>query len=134
VDLAAWWRARRWRALLELIEQLPPASRFQEAVHNDPEQARFIAMAREFGPDGDEDDEREPWAPPMSQYDLVAMLLREIAQNTAAAAGAKKPNYIPTPRTEVDRQVEILRMQHVVSIGSRYGFSPEDFGLNPSPR
>lgn len=131
MDLAAWWQARRWRALLELIEQLPQASRFQEAWQNDPDQARLIALRREYSESGE--GPPEPWAPRLADYTLTVMLLREIVQNTAAAAGAKKPAYIPGPRTEVDRQVELIRLEHAYSVGARFGFSPEDFGLRSSP-
>lgn len=127
MDLAAWWRARRWRALLELIEQLPTASRFRGAVLNDPEQARMIALAREYGTD--DDDTPEPWSPPVAEYDLTAQLLREILHTVTAAAGAKSPAYFPAPRTEVDRQQEGLSLAQAVSIGTRYGFTAEDFGL-----
>lgn len=126
MDLAAWWQARRWRALLELIEQLPSTSRLQEAVRQDPEQARLIALQREYAAEGD--DEPEAWSPRWSEYDLHAMLLREIAHNLAALVTKGKTHaYIPEPRTEVDRWVdEIARMQ-AISIGTRYGFSPDDF-------
>jgi hypothetical protein len=125
VDLAVWWQQRRWRALLELIEQLPPTSRFQEAVYNDPEQARLIAMQREYAT---EDGDAEPWSPRLSEYDLHAMLLREIAHNVAAMATQGKTGaYLPAPRTEVDRQADQLARLVAQRIGARFGFSPDDF-------
>lgn len=134
MDLAVWWRARRWRALLELIDQLPDASRLREAIYNDPEQARLIALSREYSSPEEEDDEEQQqlWSPKFSEFTLTALLLREIVHNTAAAAGAKRPFYIPAPLTEVDRQLEQLALAHTVQIGSRYGFSPSDFGVRES--
>lgn len=129
MDLAVWWRQRRWVGLLELIDQLPAHCRLNEAVQNDPEQARLMALAREYAQDGDE--QPEPWSPPPSEFDLHAMLLREIAHNLAALVTQGKTSaYIPAPRTEVDRQVEQIARLHAVSIGARYGFSAADFGVN----
>lgn len=124
MDLAEWWRARRWRALLELIDQLPTASRTREAIMNDPDEARLIAFHREYGKPGEKD---EPWAPRLSEFDLHAVLLREIAHSIAALAGAKSPDYFPGPKTEADRQVEILAQIQTTRIGMRYGFSENDF-------
>lgn len=114
MDLAAWWRARRWRELLELIEQLPTASRLNEATLNDPEAAALInaerqaeeAAAQETG------EETEPWSPRFSEFDLHAQMLRDVINEladlravTIAAAGGKyrRPKDYPRPRTEVDR-------------------------------
>lgn len=122
MDLAEWWRARRWRALLELIDQLPSSSRLQEAIYDDPEQAAVIAAARDEG----QDDDAPTWSPRLSEFDLHALLLREIAHNVASLAGAKNPTYIPWPKTEVDRQSELLARAYAVGVASRFGFSPED--------
>lgn len=106
MDLAEWWQQRRWKALLELIDELPAASRLNEAIQNDPEQARLIAKT----PQGDGED----WSPRVRDYDLTAMLLREIREMLAAlfriehvAATGKQAATIkalPAPYTEVDRQ------------------------------
>lgn len=123
MDLAAWWQARRWPALLELIDGLPTTSRLREAIYDDPEQARVIAMQREES----DPDEMDPWSPRMSEYDLHALLLREVVHNLAALRREKNPVYIPAPKTEVDRQAQQLAKAMAVSIGARFGFSPEDF-------
>lgn len=106
MDLAEWWQRRRWKALLELIDELPAASRLNEAIQNDPEQAKIIATI----PLGDGED----WAPKVRDYDLTAMLLREIREMLAslyqlehAKGSGKRPPAIkplPVPFTEVDRQ------------------------------
>lgn len=105
MDLARWWRDRRWVGLLDLIDQLPAASRFNEAVLNNPEQAELIANRPGSG---------EKWAPRVSEYDLHAVLQRETVQALMAVRAAviasvggnpgKTPEF-PTPVTEVDRAV-----------------------------
>lgn len=132
MDLAVWWRARRWRGLLDLIDQLPAASRLNEAIHNDPEQAERIARARlEQDPD-----EAAPWSPRQAEYDLHANLLRDLIQavaintaTTVAAAGgkARQPATYPTPVTEVDKATARLERAWAQSVLSRFGFDPGDF-------
>ena len=94
----------RSRALLELIDQLPAASRFNEAFQNDPEQAKHLAQL----PASDEE-----WAPKVRDYDLTATLLREVVERLTALyqlthavnAKGKAPDVkpFPTPFTEIDR-------------------------------
>lgn len=112
MDIAHWVRCRRWRALLELIDQLPAASRFREAVANDPEQAR-LAIEREDSADPDE--EAEPWSPRVSDWTLEAVLLRQIREGLVSvfqqlvASGGRTPPHVeafPVPRTAVDRARE----------------------------
>lgn len=99
VDLAVWWRERRWAGLLELIDELPAASRFNEAVLNDREFAKeVVAQESENREDAPE------WAPKISEFDLHATLLRDVIQAlqgvqaaVIAAAGGKPPKIIPYP-------------------------------------
>lgn len=104
MDLAVWWRERRWLALLELIDQLPFASRVTEAVWNDPEQAALIAQA----PKGD-----GAWSPRVQEFDLTASQLRELINGQqmllhaiVRGNGGKPGKFVPYPApvTEVDRQ------------------------------
>lgn len=132
VDLRLWWRERRFRALLDLIDQLPAASRLSEAIQNDPEHAELIARAREETADED----REPWSPRVSEYDLHAHLMRDVIQavigvRTAviAAAGGKPrstPAY-PAPVTEVDKATARLERAWAHGVLQQFGFDPEDF-------
>lgn len=103
VDLAVWWRGKRWVGLLELIDQLPSASRVNEAVLNDREFAEAV-VARESG-------DRPEWAPKVSEFDLHATLLRDVIQAlqgvqaaVIAAAGGKPPKIkpYPAPRTALE--------------------------------
>lgn len=131
MDLAQWWRERRFRALLDLIDQLPSASRLRGAIENDPEQAELIAKARE-----ESTDDAPRWTPPVAEYDLHAHLLRDLIQATIglraaviASAGGKPgtiPDY-PLPVTEVDRATARLQRAWARGVLGQFGFSDEDF-------
>lgn len=121
--------------MLELIEELPSASRFNEAIQNDPEQAELIARAREEQQQ-DPDYEPEPWSPRLADYDLHASLLRDVIQGilglraaVIASAGGKPgtvPMY-PTPVTEVDKATARLERAWAQGVLSRFGFDAGDF-------
>lgn len=131
VDLPAWLAARRYRAVLELIDELPQACRLQEAILNDPEQAQLILaeeLARDEaelvgymrGVDIDPDDLREDeapdraeplWRPRLRDWDTAAIQraaihaqLVALNHNSVRAAKGKPgpPQYLPAPRTLVD--------------------------------
>lgn len=127
VDLAAWFREKRWVALLELIDGLPSASRLNEAIANDPELAEAIASQPE---------PTEPWSPRVSDYTLTNMLLAQLVnginalQGTTVAAAGGKPGQIkpfPTPRTAIDRVREAQEQQFISDMAGLLGFGPGDF-------
>lgn len=73
VDLAVWWKARRWVALLELLDQMPRTARWRAAMANDPEFAReWLAREQESG-----GDDEPPWSPPLTEWDTKAELAAE---------------------------------------------------------
>lgn len=118
MDLARWWADRRWVALLELIDQLPQASRFMEAVVNDPEQADLIARSREG-------EAEVPWSPRFSEFGLLERLMRDavmaiqgVQAAVIAAAGGKPPKVepYPVPVTEIDRAVARANREWAESI------------------
>lgn len=53
VDLGEWVAGRRWRALLDLVDGLPPASRLREAIFNDPVEAAKIVAEQRAAEDAD---------------------------------------------------------------------------------
>ena len=116
IDLAAWWRTRRWKALLELIDQLPSSARLSESIQNDPEQAALIAQIPK--PD-------DPWAPSFRDFDLDATLLREIREllvqliRITIGSSAPKIKPFPVPVTEVDRARKRLDHDYARSLTSR---------------
>jgi nucleoside-diphosphate-sugar epimerase len=126
VDLAEWYAAGRWVALLDLIDMLPSACRLNEAIVNDKEYAAHIAAMPK--PDTE-------WAPRVAEFDLNAHLLREILhalkslkQATVAVNGVKpgeeKP--FPGPKTELDRAIEDANKQWAESFLSQFGFDSSD--------
>src|SRR5690625_4327569 len=138
VDLSTWWRERRFRALLELIDQLPSASRLNEAIQNDPEQAEIIALhieeqkrkAAETGA------EQSPWSPRVAEYDLHANLLRDLSHATLGLRAAviasdrgepgQTPDY-PAPLAAAATGTARLERAWAHSVLERFGFDPEDF-------
>ncbi|MBT8162792.1 MULTISPECIES: hypothetical protein [Arthrobacter] len=131
MDLAEWYAARRWVALLELIDMLPTACRLNEAIANDPEMAAHLAQQRLAR----KDDDADPWSPPLSEYDLNVTLLREILhavkglrQVSIAAAGGKPGHEepFPAPRTEIDRAFEAAEKAWAQTLVQQFGFSPGD--------
>ncbi|SEE19599.1 hypothetical protein SAMN04489740_0858 [Arthrobacter alpinus] len=130
MDLAEWYVAGRWTALLELIDMLPSNNRLNEAIANDPESARQLA---EMSLDKDPDD--EPWSPKLSEFGITEHLLREILHaiklsgNTAIAAAGGKPGEIkpfPAPRTGIDRALEAAERDWAVGFAGLFGFDASD--------
>lgn len=117
MDLAGWIRKRRWRGLLELIQELPPASRFAEAQLNDPILAASIAVAER---EQERRGKSAAWRPKYSEWDLHAQLLREVreavysARDHIVSSMGQKPKAVPVlpgPETEVDNAKRRLQEQ-----------------------
>jgi hypothetical protein len=126
VDLAEWYAAGRWVALLDLIDGLPTACRLNEAIVNDPDAAKAIANMPKSSVE---------WSPRVAEFDLHAHLLREVlhavkgnGQIAIATAGGKpgelKP--FPAPRTEVERAIEVIERDWAESFVGQFGFDPKD--------
>ena len=126
MDLAEWYAAGRWVALLELIDNLPTACKLNEAIANDPEAAAQLAEAPRSA---------DPWSPRVSEFDLTATILREILhaikglrQVSIAAAGGKpgeeKP--FPAPYTEIDRAIAAAERSWAEAFVGQFGFTADD--------
>jgi hypothetical protein len=124
--------AGRWAAVLDYVDGLPSASRYNEAIMNDPETAEYLAqLSLEQGEEG-----RDSYAPRLSEWDIHATLQREMVDAiksliavTLRVAGGKpgdvKP--FPTPRTAVEAAKKEAERRWAVDFGAQLGFSPEDF-------
>lgn len=128
MDLAEWYRAGRWVALLELLDMLPAASRLNEAIANDPEAAKAIAEAHQGK-------EETSWAPRTSEWDLTATLLSDISNGIKVLTAATikvnggKPGDVkpfPTPKTEIQAAMKAAEREWAVQFAGQFGFSAED--------
>jgi len=126
VDLALWYAEGRVDALLDLIDNLPSASRFTEAVATDPEAAEELARLRL-----NDDSEKAPWAPRVAEFGLTEHLLSQIIDllqsqiGVAIKVAGGKPGDVkpaPRPRTEIDNAVERLEREWTVDFLGRLGF------------
>lgn len=93
---------------------------------NDPETAADIAQRP---------DPTEAWTPKVADFDLHAIMLREVIsalsalhQAVLASAGAKpKPiKPFPTPVTEVDREKKRQEREFAVDLIKDFGFAESD--------
>jgi len=97
------WQQRRWRALVQLIDQLPPTSRTQVAQAQDDDLARDLVTA------GLVPDEQQEWSPPLREYDTTAAILQQILDTLAGAnyqraqGKGSKPKPSPRPVTAIER-------------------------------
>lgn len=74
ISFGRLWRLRQWRKLLNLIQNLPPNSLFNEALWNDKETVVAMTAAMK---DRQEEDERPP-GPRISQVSEEARRLGEV--------------------------------------------------------
>lgn len=126
VDLAEWYAAGRWVALLDFIDMLPSACRLNEAISNDPAQAKLIAAAPKPS---------DPWSPRVSEFDLNAMLQQQILhailalKQTTIALKGQHPGEVtpfPSPRTAIDKALENMERAAAVQLVEMFGFSASD--------
>lgn len=130
MDLAGWLRRGRVRGLLDLIDQLPPASRYWSAVALDEEVAEAL-LDEEARRADDGGDSAAAWTPPLEQWNLTAQMLgvvineiKALRQTTAAAGGGRprRERPFPAPRT-ARAAVEARRDEaYAADIAADFGF------------
>lgn len=129
MDLAEWVAARRYPALLDLIEQLPARSRLWEAQANDPAVAAELAQLDTHGPD-------TQWSPRLSEWDVQAELLArlesrigDLIQVTISAHGGKPPDFeaFPRPRTAMDEARHAVAVAEANRALAAFGFDETNF-------
>jgi len=121
VDLADLWRQRRWRKLLSLIDQLPRASRFMEALAADEDLARLYLEHAD-------DDEPPPgerwsdWTPERDGLARVEDAIQLLTRTVAAVGGAKNSSpFKPAarPRSAMDDVRDVDRRGRHLSLVQR---------------
>lgn len=137
MDLSEWLEAGRWRATLELIDELPWNSRFREAMLNDPEYADAIA---EQQLKQDDDDKKTDDGPRVSEFGPVEQRLTTLielnkallmwTQKQAGVESPKKMKPEPSPKTLVNVLVTKKEQEHGLSVAALFGFDESDFFLN----
>lgn len=99
---------------------------------NDPETAEYLANLRME----QDESEREPYAPRLSEWDIHATLMREMVDGIkslrATMIGLKggKPGEVkpfPTPKTAFEEAMKEAERRWSKDFGAQFGFSPEDF-------
>lgn len=97
--MAALWRDRRWRFLLNLVDHLPRDSAYGQAIADDDELAAVAAS------DGSSSPAVSEWS---SEVELLAAVYDRLGDviNAVAASGGGKPVRVrpwPRPLTAADR-------------------------------
>lgn len=126
VDLAEWYVAGRWVALLELLDMLPRACRLNEALAQDPELAAAMAELPE---------PKDTWRPSIAENNLTAMTMalvldavKDLKQTIIASVGGKpsavKP--FPTPRTALQKYKADQERRWAEEEVMRWGFDASD--------
>jgi hypothetical protein len=103
LDLAAEWRSRRWRRLLNVIDQLPRDSRYVEAMAMDEQLAERLADRPQ--PQAKAKRRMADWSVQVELLTAILARLGEVTQAIAALGGAKprKLPPVPVPQTAMDR-------------------------------
>lgn len=100
--MAAEYKARRWKKLLVLIEQLPSASRFTQAYLTDENNADQLALAQlaaEKDQDGKPADVSfKEWNLQASQLAVLIDAIHSLNATVVAVGGGKPPRIEPHPR------------------------------------
>ena len=132
MDLSEWIESGRWRATLELVEQLPWASRFRAAMLNDPDYADMIAEAQLRQESEGSDD-----GPSVAEFGSVEQrlttlidLMKVQVQWSQRQAGVTSPSKMkpePRPKTLVSELIERKEQEVGLSVAEQFGFSREDF-------
>lgn len=106
-DLAEMWRSRRWRLLLSVIDHLPRASHYVEALADDEDLARRTADTE---PEAKPRARMSEWTAEREALADISDRLTDVIRAIVASTGNKPPN-IPRsvrPVTAADR----IRREH----------------------
>ncbi|MBD8019393.1 hypothetical protein [Brevibacterium gallinarum] len=106
---------RRYRALIDLIRQLPEGSRYREALLNDDETAELIVANEDPNKRGEQWKMRisDTSAQTILQTRLIDSVERLTAVTVAAQGKKYKPKPVPRAETAIDRARERRRLREV---------------------
>jgi hypothetical protein len=95
------WRSRRWRKLLNLIDQLPRNSHYVEAQLDDEDLAEILATE----PAGEPVRRISEWTPEVETLSVVADRLVDVVNVLRQVNGGQATELRPQPRpsTAIDR-------------------------------
>jgi hypothetical protein len=133
VDLAVWWRDRRWLALYELFSKLPDTCRTRMAIAQDPRAAEAIARA-DPAP-GKAEIPLSAIDPKMVVllriYDRLADLTQATLDTIPVDKGKARPRYRGEPLPVEKSAVEIarLRYQREIALHWTSQFFPHSTGF-----
>ena len=133
IDLAVWWRDRRWLALYEVFMALPGNSRTKLAISQNPEAARLIAEQQP--PSGPAEiplrDVDSPLAVQLKIYDRLGDVAQAIYDSIPVEKGRARPRYkgqpIPIEKSAVE--IERLRIQREIALHWTGQFFPHSSGF-----
>lgn len=135
MDLAEWYAAGRWVALLDLIDMLPEASRLNEALLNDPEAAELLADEYLKSRENADPEKESDNSPRISQYalinrqmsdltDQVKMLRQAVVASAGGTPKAEKPE--ARPKTGIEKAIAEAERKWASDFIQLFGFSPDD--------
>lgn len=133
VDLAVWWRDRRWLGLYELFQHLPDNCRTKMAIAQNPEAAEQIArIAPASGP---AEIPLTAITPElivlMRMHDRLADLVQATLDTIPVEKGKSRPKYkgepIPVEKSEIEKQR--LQIQREIAMHWTTQFFPHSTGF-----
>lgn len=143
MDLSDFYQRKRYRSLMQLIDQLPRTSRYYEAMTKDPEfiQARLeLESVQDEAPDDEETG--DSWHPSTTEFGLTEQLLRELLHSVQEgnmiamqAAGGKppKPKPFPAPLDPLEVARADADIEYAVRQAEMFGFKRSDVTSKPPP-
>ncbi len=113
LDLATEWRSRRWRRLLNVIDNLPRDSRYFEARVNDEQMVEQILAVEDKTAAGNAQPTRRmaDWSAQVELLTAILNRLSEVAQGIAALGGAKPRQVPPAPMPTTAFEIVRARMR-----------------------
>lgn len=133
-DFARWypgssardmWLQRRWRALMSLIDHLPPNTHYHAALSQDEEHAKMLIEAEDAAKKAGKPLDRGPsvatWSPEVGVLTSILDALRENTYVTKAVAtdkgGGKPPKPAPRPTNVLERvRLRMKQQRHDILV------------------